>query len=256
MSVSQIIRMMVAVVAMAAVAAPVAALAGQKPPVRVGGTVKAPVKIKDVAPVYPDLARQARLQGMVLIEATIDRDGSVVDTKVLRPVPLLESAAVEAVKQWKYEPTLLDGEPVPVLMVVTVSFTLKGAAQASTPEPAQAAASMTAAVSAARAVATSTSAQQKPPVRVGGAVKEPKKIKDVAPVYPDEARQAGVQGMVIIETTIGTDGAVSDVKVLRSVALLEMAAVEAVKQWKYEPTLIDGEPVSVLMVVTVNFTLK
>jgi protein TonB len=99
-------------------------------------------------------------------------------------------------------------------------------------------------------------AQQKPPVRVGGSVKEPKKIKSVAPVYPQEAKEAGIQGVVILETLIEKDGTVGDIKVLRSVPLLEAAAVDAVKQWVYEPTLMDGEPVQVLMVVTVNFTLK
>lgn len=248
MSVSRIIRVMVAAVAMAAVAAPMAAVAAQKPPVRVGGVVKEPTKIKDVAPVYPEMARQARIQGMVLIEATIAADGSVVDTKVLRPMPLLESAAVEAIKQWKYEPTLIDGEAVPVLMVVTVNFTLKAAAPTSTSalEPPQTTTS----------TSKSTSDQQKPPVRVGGTVKEPKKIKNVAPVYPEEAKSAGVQGVVILEVLIGKDGAVTNTKVLRSVALLDMAAIEAVEQWKYEPTTIDGEPVELLMVVTVNFSLK
>ena len=95
-----------------------------------------------------------------------------------------------------------------------------------------------------------------PQVRVGGDIKEPKKIKDVKPVYPEAAKAAGVQGIVIIEIMIGTDGAVNEAKVLRSVPELDRAAVDAVMQWKYTPTLLNGEPVKVIMTVTVTFSLQ
>jgi len=94
-------------------------------PVRVGGDVREPKKVLDVAPVYPDLALQARLEGIVIIEATIDVRGRVVDAKVLRGVPMLDEAALEAVRKWVYTPTLLGGVPTPVVMTVTVSFRLK-----------------------------------------------------------------------------------------------------------------------------------
>ena len=93
-------------------------------------------------------------------------------------------------------------------------------------------------------------------VRVGGDIKEPKKIVDKKPVYPQIAQTAKVQGVVIIEATIGKDGTVKDAKVLRSVALLDQAAIDAVKQWRFTPTLLNGVPVEVLMTVTVNFTLQ
>ena len=99
-------------------------------------------------------------------------------------------------------------------------------------------------------------AQQKPRVRVGGDIKEPKKLKDVAPIYPEDAKSAGVQGSVIIEAVIGTDGAVTEAKVLRPVPMLDTAALTAVQQWKYTPTLLNGEPGEVLMTVVVNFVLK
>jgi protein TonB len=94
------------------------------------------------------------------------------------------------------------------------------------------------------------------PVRVGGQIKPPNKIKDVRPVYPPIAQSARVSGVVIIEATIGTDGRVKDAKVLRSIPLLDQAALDAVKQWQYSPTLLNGVPVSVIMTVTVNFTLQ
>lgn len=91
--------------------------------VRVGGPVKPPVKIKDARPTYPALAKDARVSGAVIIEATIDTDGNVADAKVVRSVPLLDQAALDAVEQWKYEPSTKNGTPVPVVMTVTVNFT-------------------------------------------------------------------------------------------------------------------------------------
>jgi TonB family protein len=94
-------------------------------PVRVGGKIKAPTKTKDVKPVYPTNARSARIAGVVIIEATVGVDGKVTDAKVLRSVPMLDQAALDAVKQWEYSPTLLNGVPVPVVITVTVTFTLQ-----------------------------------------------------------------------------------------------------------------------------------
>jgi protein TonB len=93
--------------------------------VRVGGKVRPPTKTKDVAPVYPAAAKSARIAGVVIIEATIGADGKVIDTKVLRSVPMLDQAALDAVRQWEYTPTLLNGAPVPVVVTVTVNFKLQ-----------------------------------------------------------------------------------------------------------------------------------
>ena len=92
--------------------------------VRVGGQIKEPKKLKHVAPNYPDIAKQGRVQGVVILECTISPQGKVTDVKVLRGIPLLDAAAIEAVKQWVYTPTLLNGVPVPVIMTVTVNFRL------------------------------------------------------------------------------------------------------------------------------------
>jgi TonB family protein len=96
-----------------------------KAAVRVGGKIKAPTKTKDVPPEYPATAQQAHVSGVVIIEATIGPDGKVIDAKVLRSVPMLDQAALNAVKQWEYTPTLLNGKPVPVVVTVTVNFKLK-----------------------------------------------------------------------------------------------------------------------------------
>jgi TonB family protein len=92
-------------------------------PVRIGGQIKPPTKIKDVKPVYPAIAQSARVAGAVTIEATIGFDGKVVDAKVVRSIPLLDQAALDAVRQWEYSPTLLNGVPVSVLVTVTIKFT-------------------------------------------------------------------------------------------------------------------------------------
>jgi protein TonB len=94
-------------------------------PVRVGGNIRAPQKTRNVNPVYPQIAQSARVQGVVIIEATIGPSGKVQDARVLRSIPLLDQAALDAVRQWEYSPTLLNGVPVPVIMTVTVNFTLQ-----------------------------------------------------------------------------------------------------------------------------------
>jgi protein TonB len=91
---------------------------------RVGGRIREPRKLKTVVPAYPDIARQARVQGIVILEATVSPAGKVTSVRVLRGIPLLDAAAIDAVRQWEYTPTLLDGVPVAVLMTVTVNFRL------------------------------------------------------------------------------------------------------------------------------------
>ena len=93
-------------------------------------------------------------------------------------------------------------------------------------------------------------------VRVGGNIRPPQKTKHVNPEYPAIAQSARVQGVVIIEAMIGTTGDVSSARVLRSIPLLDQAALDAVRQWQFQPTLLNGAPVSVIMTVTVQFTLS
>lgn len=94
-------------------------------PIRIGGAIREPKKIVDVAPVYPPLAIAARKEGTVIMEAMLDERGNVVRVRVLRSEPLLDAAAVSAVERWRYTPTLLNNQPVPVLMTVTVRFSLR-----------------------------------------------------------------------------------------------------------------------------------
>jgi len=94
--------------------------------VRVGGRVKEPRLIARVDPRYPPLAIQTHLEGTVVVQAVIDEHGDVVEAKVVSGPPLLIQSALDAVRQWKFEPTYLNDEPVPVQLNVTVAFRLNG----------------------------------------------------------------------------------------------------------------------------------
>jgi protein TonB len=93
-------------------------------PVRTGGQIQAPALTKRVPPVYPPIAASARIEGVVILEATVGRDGRVEDVQVLRSFGLLDKAAVDAVRQWEYAPLLLNGQAERFILTVTVSFSL------------------------------------------------------------------------------------------------------------------------------------
>ena len=92
--------------------------------IRVGGQVQTAKLINKVQPVYPPLAKQARIQGTVRLQAIIAKNGAVVELQVLSGHPLLQQAALDAVRQWRYQPTLLNQEPVEVVTTIDVIFTL------------------------------------------------------------------------------------------------------------------------------------
>jgi TonB family protein len=98
----------------------------------VGGDIRPPRKLVDVRPQYPPDALAAGTGGVVILEATIDEAGSVTDARVLRSIPALDQAALDAVRQWRFLPTTVNGQTVPVMMTVTVNFTPK---QSDTPPP-------------------------------------------------------------------------------------------------------------------------
>lgn len=99
--------------------------AAPKKPIRVGGRIKPPRQIAKTAPVYPILARQAKIQGEVVLDAVIDTEGNVVNVSVVSGHPLLMKEAINCVRQWKYEPTYLNDEPIAVQLIVKVSFEIR-----------------------------------------------------------------------------------------------------------------------------------
>jgi TonB family protein len=170
---------------------------------------------------------------MVILEAKTDEQGNVIEARVLRSIPILDQAAIDAVKQWKYEPLVVDGKARKVIFTVTVRFMLKEGDKVKTLEKfAQGA------------------------VRAENDIKPPKLVKEVAPVYPEIARVAVIEGVVILGVKTDEEGKVKDVIVLRSIPLLDQAAIDAVRQWVYEPLVIDGKAVPVVFTVTVRFQLK
>jgi len=225
----------------------------QQQSVRVGGNVKAPERVHYVQPAYPEEAKAARVSGVVIAEITVSPEGDVTDAHILRSIALLDGAALDAVKRWKYTPTTLNGVPVPVILTVTVNFTFSdggGAAAAggvmqSAPSPASA-----------PAAPEPVFLNGRQALNIGGDVKAPERIRYVVPAYPADAQAARITGIVIIQTVIDESGHVASAKVLRSILGLDQAAIDAVLQWEYTPTLLNGNPVPVVMTVTVNFTLQ
>jgi periplasmic protein TonB len=100
-------------------------LAANKP-LRVGGQIQAPRLVRNVQPLYPELAKETHTQGAVVLDCVIDTQGNVTQMKLISGHPLLVGAAMQAVRQWKYQPTLLNGTPVAVEMMVHVNFSLGG----------------------------------------------------------------------------------------------------------------------------------
>jgi protein TonB len=93
-------------------------------PVRVGGDLKAPALVERVEPEYPPLAVRAKVEGVVILEALVDLQGRVESVRVLRSIPLLDNAAIAAVRQWRYSPLLLNGQPERFVLTVTLRFSL------------------------------------------------------------------------------------------------------------------------------------
>jgi len=171
---------------------------------------------------YPPAVDAPVTEALVLVSVAVAADGHVIDARGVAGSPGLWGPVIDAVRQWEFGSADKDGE-------FLMGFNLAAGTQAQ---------------------ATSAG-----PLRVGGNIRQPAKIRDVRPVYPADARDAGVMGVVIIEAVIGPNGKVTDGRVLRSIPGLDAAALGAVLQWEFTPTLLNGEAVSVIMTVTVNFTL-
>jgi len=151
-------------------------------------------------------------------------------------------SAIDAVRQWKYKPYLLNGEPTAVETTVTVNYTLgpdagePNAARMEPPPPG------------------SSQSDDHNPVRVSPGVVAGNLISHVNPVYPADAKAAHLQGAVVLRATISKTGTVEELRVVSGPPQLTKSALDAVKQWVYKPYLLNGEPVEVQTTITVNFT--
>jgi TonB family protein len=201
-------------------------------------TVQAPPPIRTVRPAYPPLAKQARISGTVHLSLTIAPDGTPQKIEVIGGHPLLVPAAIEAVRQWRWNPSDAGAYGL------DVNFSLSDAGVASAGPRGELGGII-------------GSPGSVPMVVMGGQVYESKLISKVDPVYPPAAREAGITGVVRLSIEVAEDGHVDKVESIAGHPLLVGAAIEAVKQWRYEPTRLgtDGPPVKVRSVVEVPFVL-
>jgi TonB family protein len=207
-----------------------------------------PPIVKRVEPEYPPLARQARISGVVKFVVTIAADGSVANLEVQSGHPLLVPAALQAVKNWTFQPTGSE-----IRTTLDVPFTLP-------PGDAPAAAATATTLQAAGAPMEQYGAFGKAGkigmLRVPANAQAGMLVEKVEPVYPPQARADGIEGDVTLKITIGEDGQVAEVEPVDGNPALALAAQDAVRQWRYQPTLARGNPVKVQTTVTVQFRLR
>jgi TonB family protein len=196
-----------------------------------------------VDPVYPDIAKKAHVQGVVVLRAVIAKDGTVKDLQYISGAPMLVVSAIEAVQQWKYKPYMLNGELTEVETTITVNYSFEGTASLTEQDHGWAQAE--------QEYRDLFSAKQ-----VGNGVSAPVLTHQVPPEYTPEARQAKTEGIVLLSLIVDANGVPRIVHVVRGVGNgLDEKAVEAVKQYKFNPGMEDGKPVAVAMNVEVNFKI-
>lgn len=184
-----------------------------------------PRLIKRVEPVYPEELKKAGKSGRVVIEAATDEEGNVVKVTPIEGPKEFYDAAINALKQWKYEPFIIDGKKKSVKFNVVFSFKLDGE-------------------------------KKNKDALVISASKAPKLIVKVEPVYPEAAVKQKIQGTVVIEATIDVEGNVVNTTIIDGHPMLNQAAIDAIKQWKYAPFIEEGVKKSVKFTVVVRFKLN
>ncbi|MFC2160433.1 TonB family protein [Acidobacteriota bacterium] len=229
--------------------------------VRARGDIKPPKVIKIVEPNYPEEARKKGIEGVVVLESTTDKYGVVQEVKILRSIPALDKAAIDAVKQWIYEPMIIDGEPKSVIFTVTCMFKLDDEKKDKADKSGVKEGVVGEVVGGVEGeveggVISGIQGEIEKGVLILREEERPKLIKKVEPIYPKEAIKEGIKGEVNLMLTTDIYGRVEKVKILKSIPELDDAAVEAVKQWVYEPYIDDGKPVKVSFKVTITFRLR
>jgi len=210
-------------------------------PIRVSSGTMAKSLIFKPDPIYPADAKAAHVQGAVVLHALISKAGTIENLTVVSGPPMLQGSAMDAVKQWKYKPYLLNGQPTEIDTTITVNYTFgdDGAAppQAQNESPEADVAGVT-------------------PKRIGTGVSPPLVIYQVNPEYSEQARAAKLNGIVTLTLWVDEHGNPTHVRVLRGVGMgLDEKAVEAVKQYKFKPAMEDGKPVLVELNVQVDFQI-
>jgi TonB family protein len=199
---------------------------------------------------YPKEARKEKIEGTVVLQVTIERDGKVSNVSVKLGNITLAEAAVDAVREWRFEPCTKDGLPIRVQQSLEFTF-----------HPDRKIADFN------RNLDPPTEVPDRAPevhaqnadrkiYRVGGGVTPPKAIFSPDPEYDNKARKAKYQGTCLLSMIVGTDGLPYEVKVARALGKgLDEKAVEAVTKWRFQPAMKDGQPVPVQINVEVSFRL-
>jgi TonB family protein len=195
--------------------------------ITVGGQVQRARLKNEVRPEYPALAKQARIQGTVSFSIIIATDGTVKNITLLSGHPLLVQPAAEALKQWVFQTTLLNGEPVEVVTEAEVRFQ--------------------------RLEPLDQPVMEGNAYRIGGGVSAPVPLSRTEPVFPKGIDPQVTNAVVLLTIVIAKDGSVTNVEPLRGDPAFFENAIEAVKQWKFTPGMKDGEPVPIKANVEVNF---
>jgi TonB family protein len=229
--------------------------------IRVSQKVEERLIAKKVQPQYPQEAREQHIQGTVVLKAQISKEGDVAQLGLVSGHPLLVPAAIEAVKQWKYKPFLLNGQPLVVETQIAVTFTLAPPEDArGEPNPSDVVGDVPGGTpcgqnGAAAGTVLARNGDGPQRVRLSSDIAQGLIAAKVQPEYPELARMARIQGTVCLNGVISKDGDVTEVHVISGHPALARAAMDLVKQWKYRPYVLDGRPVEVETQVTVNFTL-
>ncbi len=188
---------------------------------------------------------------------------------------LLMRAAMLAVQQWRYAPTLLNGEPVEVDTTISVPFSLSGVAKAQDENQGQKEADSKPAgggedsqepapsIPSEEPIASTPDKPEAPPpsglstrIRVGGKVQMAKIIYQVQPKYPKEAKKRRISGTVVLRAVIAKNGTIQELQFVSGPPELMRSAMDAVRKWRYEPTTLEGRPVEVVTTVSVVYTLS
>ena len=227
------------------------------------GVAQARLK-KKVDATYPPSAKSANVHGTVVLKVEISQAGTVRDVNLVSGHPLLAAAAIEAVKQWTYEPYLLNGQPIEVKTTVRVLFEPDGEAAPGSEGgivgslPGGAPADQMSAIGGILSSSPLRSPRVAIPtrVRISQGVMRAFLLNKVTPTYPPDAIRQHIEGQVTLHVIIDKNGNVSNVDPVSGHPLLIPAAVEAVNQWKYKPYLLRQKPVEVETLVLINFILS
>jgi protein TonB len=196
--------------------------------------------LKMAKPSYPSEARKSGIQGQVSLHVYISDVGIVENVKSLSGHPLLIPAAIAAVKKWRYKPFIRRGKPVKVSTTVLLDFALAKNVQEILLD------------AAAPQAERGTSLD---PTTISAADMMSRLVHKVAPVYPSSAKRNHVEGTVVLQATVGSNGRISKLTVMSGPSELFESAIGAVQQWRYRPFVVNGEVSDVITEIQLSYEL-